>query len=180
MATKLGSASRFGPRYGSSLKKIVGGIEKIQKVKQPCTSCGKKSMRRASYARWSCSKCGAVMAGGAYYPKTKLGVLLDKVIRKGAPVSELLAASEEQKPLVKTVKSLKKSRRKKSKKEPRQGEEREESEESGEREESGKSEEREESRWRKESEESKESEEGGGSEESGESEESEENEEGIQ
>lgn len=78
---KLGSAARFGARYSTPLKKEVAEIEKIQKGKQTCSQCGRKSMKRRGYAKWICTKCGTIMAGGAYEPKTAVGELVQKIVR---------------------------------------------------------------------------------------------------
>jgi len=88
--TKLGSASRFGSRYGTPLKQEVRDIEKIQKTAQLCPQCGRKSLKRKGYARWVCSKCGAVMAGGAYYPQTDVGAVVERIINKGAKYEEIV------------------------------------------------------------------------------------------
>ncbi|MBI1973752.1 50S ribosomal protein L37ae, partial [Candidatus Micrarchaeota archaeon] len=123
--TKLGSASRFGARYGSPLKQVVADIEKTQKTKQPCPKCGRVSLRRRGYSRWECSKCNATMAGGAYAPRTELGSLIEKIVRKGAPVEELLEAAESTVASAapkKPVRSLKKTKRKKRELSPQEQE----------------------------------------------------------
>ncbi len=80
--TKLGSASRYGARYSSPLKKEVKEIEEIQRKKQVCPKCGRKSLKRKGYAIWGCSKCGAEVAGGAYKPKTDSGVEAKRIVEK--------------------------------------------------------------------------------------------------
>lgn len=87
--TKLGSASRFGPRYSTSLKEVVRDIEVAQKTKQVCPQCGRKALKRKGYAKWECSKCGAVMAGGAYEPKTAVGGLVEKIVSRQASPDEM-------------------------------------------------------------------------------------------
>ncbi len=67
---KLGPMARYGPRYGYRIKKRAGEIEKVQRAKHECPKCGRKSMKRKSNGVWECTKCGAVMAGGAYSPHT--------------------------------------------------------------------------------------------------------------
>jgi len=88
--TKLGSASRFGSRYGTPLKQEVNEIEKIQKTAQICPQCGKKSLKRKGYAKWVCKKCGAVVAGGAYYPQTDVGAIVERIINKGEKYAEIV------------------------------------------------------------------------------------------
>ena len=58
-------------------------IEKIQKTAQICPQCGRKALKRKGYAKWVCSKCGAVIAGGAYYPQTDVGAVVERIISKG-------------------------------------------------------------------------------------------------
>ncbi len=85
--TKLGSASRYGARYSTPLKQIVRDIEEIQKKKQVCPVCGRKSLKRKGNSIWECSKCGAVIAGGAYEPTTKVGEAVRKIVSRQKPVT---------------------------------------------------------------------------------------------
>jgi large subunit ribosomal protein L37Ae len=74
MATKkVGSAGRFGPRYGGVMRKQVATIEKVQKAAHPCARCGSVSVYREGTAIWACQKCGDRFAGGAYTPQTGAG-----------------------------------------------------------------------------------------------------------
>lgn len=98
---KLGSAARFGARYSTVLKQKVNKIEKTQKRPQPCPQCGKKSLTRSGYALWECSKCGTKMAGGAYAPRTRVGLATNKIVegkisKEGArAVMEEIESAEE-------------------------------------------------------------------------------------
>jgi large subunit ribosomal protein L37Ae len=95
--TKLGSASRYGSRYGTPLKQIVNKIEKIQKTAQICPQCGRKSLKRKGYAKWVCGKCGAQIAGGAYSPQTEVGAIVERIIRKGEKYEEIAKETEKKK-----------------------------------------------------------------------------------
>lgn len=95
--TKLKSASRYGPRYGAPLKKIVAEIEGVQKKAQVCPRCGRKSLKRRGYARWECTKCRATVAGGAYAPKTEMGAIAERIIRKGERYEIVMNELEEKK-----------------------------------------------------------------------------------
>lgn len=68
---KIGSAGRFGSRYGKKDRQAVSGIEKIQKQRHECPACHMNHVKRISVGVWGCKKCGAKFAGGAYMPSTE-------------------------------------------------------------------------------------------------------------
>ena len=70
---KVGSAGRFGPRYGKKQRKIVAEIEKLQKQRHICPKCGMRYVKRLGTGIWFCRKCGAKFAGGAYIPFAEKG-----------------------------------------------------------------------------------------------------------
>jgi large subunit ribosomal protein L37Ae len=86
---KVGSAGRFGPRYGALHRRTVGNIEKVQKAAHPCDRCGSVSVYRIHTGIWDCQKCGHQFAGGAYAPSTGAGQGADKALRA---VQDKLAA----------------------------------------------------------------------------------------
>lgn len=69
---KIGSAGRFGTRYGKKVRQIVSEVEKVQKQRHVCPKCKMRYVRRVSAGIWQCEKCGTKFAGGAYYPKTEI------------------------------------------------------------------------------------------------------------
>jgi len=62
----LGSAGRFGVRYGQSVKRRIAAIELIQRKKQKCLFCNGRA-KRVSKGIWKCKKCGKTFAGHAYF-----------------------------------------------------------------------------------------------------------------
>ncbi|MBD3192457.1 MAG: 50S ribosomal protein L37ae [Candidatus Heimdallarchaeota archaeon] len=70
---KTGSTGRFGPRYGSQLKKRFLKIEKVQRAAHRCPDCASLRVRRKSIGIWTCKKCGLNFAGGAWMPITSTG-----------------------------------------------------------------------------------------------------------
>jgi len=74
MVKKLGSAARYGPRYGTKTKKVVAAIEKLSKQPQVCPYCERPALKRLAAGIWKCKKCGVKFAGGAYFPKTAIKV----------------------------------------------------------------------------------------------------------
>jgi large subunit ribosomal protein L37Ae len=65
---KVGTAGRFGPRYGKKIREKVAEIEAIQRQKHTCPKCGKRGVKRVSTGIWKCLKCGFKFAGKAYFP----------------------------------------------------------------------------------------------------------------
>ncbi|KXB00275.1 hypothetical protein AKJ44_00780 [candidate division MSBL1 archaeon SCGC-AAA261F17] len=68
---KVGSAARFGPRYGTKIRKRVQAIEKEQKKPHECPNCGAKKVKRISSGIWKCTRCNVKFAAKAYSPKTR-------------------------------------------------------------------------------------------------------------
>jgi large subunit ribosomal protein L37Ae len=65
--TKIaGSAGRFGPRYGVSVRRRTASIEAKQRKKQKCPYCGGR-IKRLSKGIWLCNKCKKKFAGHTYY-----------------------------------------------------------------------------------------------------------------
>lgn len=67
MATKkVGSAGRFGARYGRRLRTQITVIERVQRQKQKCPYCSRQAVRRVATGIFLCSKCHAKFTGDAY------------------------------------------------------------------------------------------------------------------
>ena len=79
---KIGSAGRFGARYGRKVRVRVRDVEIKQKKAYKCPVCGFLKLKRISTSIWECKKCGAKMAGGAYTPETGAGKVVAKAIRR--------------------------------------------------------------------------------------------------
>ena len=67
MATKkVGSAGRFGARYGQKIRKKIAHIEAKQKKWQKCPYCAKFKVKRISSGIWQCKSCESKFTGKAY------------------------------------------------------------------------------------------------------------------
>jgi len=77
----VGIAGRYGARYGSTLRKKIRDILQKRYAPHVCPFCGAKgTVYRISTGIWSCRKCGAKWAGGAYVPRTELSRYFGKYI----------------------------------------------------------------------------------------------------
>lgn len=68
---KVGTAGRYGVRYGTRGKKVVMAIETEQKKRQVCPYCERSALKRVAAGIWRCKKCRVKFAGAAYFPKTR-------------------------------------------------------------------------------------------------------------
>ena len=63
---KLGSAKRFGARYGSKPKHKFAKIEREQRKRHKCPYCNTVGVKRIVMGIWHCRKCDAKFTGKAY------------------------------------------------------------------------------------------------------------------
>lgn len=69
MATKkVGSAGRFGSRYGRKIRQRIADVEKKQKAWHKCPYCSKSRVKREAIGIWVCRACGSRFTGRAYTP----------------------------------------------------------------------------------------------------------------
>jgi large subunit ribosomal protein L37Ae len=66
MASKIGSAGRYGARYGKKLKAKISNVEKIQRSSQKCPYCSRLAVKRIASGIYSCKKCDVKFTGKAY------------------------------------------------------------------------------------------------------------------
>ena len=71
---KLGSAKRFGARYGSKTKHKFAKIEKEQRKKHGCPYCNNVKVKRVAVGIWHCRKCNSKFTGKAYSVAKLVGV----------------------------------------------------------------------------------------------------------
>jgi len=94
---KVKSTGRFGTRYGVGIRKRILKVEAKQKQKHKCPSCGFKKVKRTAAGIFECNKCGAKFAGGAYFPETMSGQVVNKMISQKSflpHMAELIEAKE--------------------------------------------------------------------------------------
>lgn len=63
---KVGSAGRFGVRYGRTIRVRVSAIESKQKSLQKCPFCYAMKVKRLGSGIWQCKKCDIKFIGKAY------------------------------------------------------------------------------------------------------------------
>lgn len=91
---KLGSAKRFGARYGRTLKEKFAKIEKEQRKLHKCPYCNNIKVKRIATGIWQCKKCNAKFAGKAYTIRRKI-ILKGPIEAMEEPIEEKKAAEEE-------------------------------------------------------------------------------------
>ena len=78
---RVGSAGRFGARYGRVSRRRVGEIESEMRDDHVCPECGSERVSRSGTGIWECSRCDYAFAGGAYRPETPAGKTVTRSIR---------------------------------------------------------------------------------------------------
>jgi large subunit ribosomal protein L37Ae len=63
---EIGTAGRFGARYGKKVRQQIAEIEKTQKQRHICPKCDMAYVKRIAAGIWYCKKCGTKFAGPAY------------------------------------------------------------------------------------------------------------------
>ena len=67
---KSRSAGRFGVRYGTKARKLVGDSEEKMRAEYTCSKCGAKKISRIGTGIWQCAKYEHTFAGGSYVPQS--------------------------------------------------------------------------------------------------------------
>lgn len=67
MTKKVGSAGRFGSRYGKRIRQRIIDVEKKQRGWQKCPYCNKVRAKRVSVGIYQCKKCESKFTGKAYF-----------------------------------------------------------------------------------------------------------------
>lgn len=60
------TVGRYGARYGTTVRKRVAEVEKLQRAKKTCPFCRRKAIRRVTAGVWRCKRCNKKFTGNAY------------------------------------------------------------------------------------------------------------------
>jgi large subunit ribosomal protein L37Ae len=104
----LGSAGRFGVRYGLHVKRRIAEIESRQRKKQACIFC-KGRAKRLSKGIWLCRKCGKKFAGHAYFLDSIYSREESQKMQKSKPLKKEASTETKKKTAKKSPKAVKKS-----------------------------------------------------------------------
>ncbi len=85
---RVGSAGRFGARYGRVARRRVADIEDDMHDSHACPECGTDDVSRTGTGIWQCGKCDYEFAGGTYRPETPAGRTVSRSIRAALSESD--------------------------------------------------------------------------------------------
>ena len=92
---KVGSAGRYGARYGVKIRRGVEEVERLQKATYKCPKCEYMAVKRYASGIWRCRHCGLKFAGGAYSPVSKdIEALEEQLEGKEPEAAEAEAVAE--------------------------------------------------------------------------------------
>lgn len=63
---KVGPAGRLGARYGVRIRKRIGEIDRVSKIRHECPKCKADAVKRKANGIWKCRHCGAELASSSY------------------------------------------------------------------------------------------------------------------
>lgn len=99
---KVKSAGKYGAKFGVGMRKRWLKVASKQKKHYDCPNCEFKKVKRLSAGIFECKKCGLKFAGGAYFPTTLTGSIVNKMVEQKRflpAMTELIAATEKTKGL---------------------------------------------------------------------------------
>jgi large subunit ribosomal protein L37Ae len=99
---KVKSAGKFGAKFGIGIRKRWLKVAEKQRKRYDCPSCGFTKVKRLATGVFQCQKCDLKFAGGAYFPTTLTGGIVNKMIEQKQflpAMTELIAATEKAKGL---------------------------------------------------------------------------------
>ena len=96
---KVGSAGRFGSRYGVGIRKRILKVEPKQIQKNNCPNCGAPAIKRKSKGVFYCKKCSFEFVGGAYTTKTLAGGIVSQIVSQKRAGSEAGSEAEAKMPV---------------------------------------------------------------------------------
>src|SRR3989338_6641002 len=92
----LGSAKRFGERYGRKTKLKFSTVETEQRKLHKCPYCNKVAVKRLAMGIWECRKCDAKFAGKAYsVSRTIVPKEVKEITEEPVAVEEEMEAEQE-------------------------------------------------------------------------------------
>lgn len=100
---KVKSAGKFGAKFGVGIRKRWLKVAEKQKKRYDCPSCGFTKVKRLSTGIFQCQKCDSKFAGGAYFPVTLTGAIVNKMVEQKQflpALTELVSATEKAKGIV--------------------------------------------------------------------------------
>jgi large subunit ribosomal protein L37Ae len=92
---KTRSAGRFGVRYGRKNRKLVADIEERMRQGYRCPRCGIIAIRRTDTGIWNCRKCDYTFSGGTYVPRTSVGLVAARSVKKAMEPDMVFKEMEE-------------------------------------------------------------------------------------
>lgn len=99
---KVRSAGKYGAKFGIGIRKRWLKVADKQKKHYDCQRCGFQKVKRLSTGVFECKKCGLKFAGGAYFPTTLTGAIVNKMVEQKQflpAMTELISATEKTKGL---------------------------------------------------------------------------------
>jgi len=99
---KVRKTGRLGSRYGVGIRKRLLKVEDKQQKNYACPFCGFKRVKRKAAGLYTCRKCNASFAGGAYLPVTLPGSIIKKTVAqksfasKASPLEKITEQVTEQ------------------------------------------------------------------------------------
>lgn len=77
MATTKKTVTRYGTRYGRTIRERLAAIESSYKGKHKCPYCSYTAVKRQAAGIWACSKCGNKFTSRAFQMRAPPAIKMD-------------------------------------------------------------------------------------------------------